>query len=204
MKSIQEIVGKKIRECRKAIGLTQTELANKLDKSLRTLQKYENGDIDMPLSILDELVNFFGCSSDYLMGKTDIKTTVQIPKRIMQAFRTRGSDFADFIEVDDIFQKPILGRSFYFVLKSNFDKILEIYDTVYKVNPHIMDKEAYINLFKLSNYEIRQFNYDASGYQIKPAKYKIFNEIYIQYVNCYIDRWLQETLDKYDKDNTLS
>ncbi len=38
-------VGIKIKEFRKEKGITQTELANKLNKSLRTIQKYEAGEV---------------------------------------------------------------------------------------------------------------------------------------------------------------
>ena len=37
-------VGIKIKKFRKEKGITQTELANKLNKSLRTIQKYEAGE----------------------------------------------------------------------------------------------------------------------------------------------------------------
>lgn len=42
-------IGERIKSARKAAGLSQTELATRLDKTLRTIQKYESGEIEPPL-----------------------------------------------------------------------------------------------------------------------------------------------------------
>ncbi len=68
MNEIQILVGKRITECRKRAGITQTELAEKLGKSLRTVQKYESGEIDMPLSILNTISETIKVPLNYLMG----------------------------------------------------------------------------------------------------------------------------------------
>ena len=69
MKNYDKIVGANLKRLRKEIGLTQAELADFLDKSLRTVQKYESGDISMSISLLKyfaeqfevELDVFFEC-----------------------------------------------------------------------------------------------------------------------------------------------
>lgn len=38
-------LGERIRDARRGAGLTQTELANRLGRTLRTVQKYESGEI---------------------------------------------------------------------------------------------------------------------------------------------------------------
>lgn len=51
----QKMVGERIFESRKKKGLcgmTQSEFAEAIGKSLSSVQKYENGDIDIPLSML--------------------------------------------------------------------------------------------------------------------------------------------------------
>ena len=42
-------IGLRIRTARKEKGINQTELANLLGKSLRTIQKYESGESKFPL-----------------------------------------------------------------------------------------------------------------------------------------------------------
>lgn len=68
MNEVQTLVGKRITECRKRVGVTQTELAEKLGKSLRTVQKYESGEIDMPLSILSSIAETLKAPLNYLVG----------------------------------------------------------------------------------------------------------------------------------------
>ena len=69
MKNYDKIVGANLKRLRKETGLTQPELAEFLDKSLRTVQKYESGDISISISLLKyfteqfevELDVFFEC-----------------------------------------------------------------------------------------------------------------------------------------------
>lgn len=50
-------IGDNIKKYRKQNKITQTELANKLNKSLRTIQKYENNDITPSISILNDIAS---------------------------------------------------------------------------------------------------------------------------------------------------
>lgn len=56
-KSNVEIIGENIRRIRKAKNITQTSLANKIGKSLRTVQHYESGTTDIPLLMLERIAN---------------------------------------------------------------------------------------------------------------------------------------------------
>ena len=67
---IQTTVGENISECRKRKGLTQDELARKLGKSVKTVQRYESGTVDLPISILAEIAEALEVSVNYLIGYT--------------------------------------------------------------------------------------------------------------------------------------
>lgn len=57
------------------IGLSQEELASKLDlKSRATIAAYENGG-EIPSSKLVAMAQLFHCSTDYLLGLSDNRTT---------------------------------------------------------------------------------------------------------------------------------
>lgn len=66
--NIQELVGKRIAECRKHKGIKQNELADTLGKSVKTIQRYESGDIDLSLSLLAEISKALNVSMNYLIG----------------------------------------------------------------------------------------------------------------------------------------
>ncbi len=55
--------------------LLQSDIAKIINKSERTVGFYETGERDMNTETLATLANFFDCSIDYLLGKTDIRNT---------------------------------------------------------------------------------------------------------------------------------
>ena len=48
-------IGKRIRALRKRKGYNQQELANIIGKSLRTVQKYESGEIEVSIAVVNQL-----------------------------------------------------------------------------------------------------------------------------------------------------
>jgi len=64
----RDAIGKRLREVRKQRGLNQTELANMLGKSLRTIQKYESGEIEISIAMINELARKLDTTATYLLG----------------------------------------------------------------------------------------------------------------------------------------
>lgn len=77
----------KIRELRKAAGLTQEQLSARLGINRATLSKYESGDIDPPTSQLQAIAAALGVSVGRLLGQESER--VIIPGRLK------------FVEVND-------------------------------------------------------------------------------------------------------
>lgn len=65
----------KIRELRKQRRLSQTDLAKQIHVSQATVTSWETGRADPSSSALNALADFFGVSSDYLLGRTDQPTS---------------------------------------------------------------------------------------------------------------------------------
>lgn len=61
-------IGKRIRLARKMRHISQTKLAEMLDRSLRTIQKYECGDIDVSLSALVNICAALDVPLSYIIG----------------------------------------------------------------------------------------------------------------------------------------
>ena len=61
-------IGNRIKQARKAQHLSQTELANRLGKTMRTVQKYESGEIEPSIGILNEIANILNISPAELIG----------------------------------------------------------------------------------------------------------------------------------------
>ena len=63
----------RIKGLREDSDIKQKELADYLGISQRTYSHYENGTRKIPLDILVALAEYYGCSTDYLLGRTKKK-----------------------------------------------------------------------------------------------------------------------------------
>ncbi len=77
-------IGEKIKELRKAQDITQEKLANYLNISYQAVSKWENGTALPDLSLIPAISNFFGVSSDYLLGIEIDKTNEDIENTLIK------------------------------------------------------------------------------------------------------------------------
>jgi len=61
----------RLKELRKAKGLSQASLAEKLGMSKSTIGMYETGDIKPSIEAVEALAEFFNVNKGYLMGEED-------------------------------------------------------------------------------------------------------------------------------------
>ena len=80
---------KRIKDLREDHDLTQKELAEKLHIHQTTYSDYELGKLNIPLSILTNLADFYNTSTDYLLGRTDDK--LPCPKKKIGSWDEGGS-----------------------------------------------------------------------------------------------------------------
>lgn len=64
---MEEFIGKRIKKYRKKENLTQAELAERIDKSLRSVQKYEAGDVAPGIDVVDKIAEALGISRNALL-----------------------------------------------------------------------------------------------------------------------------------------
>ncbi len=68
MRNLHIEIGERITEQRKLKKMNQTEFAVALNKSLRTVQKYESGEIDISISTLQSISEVLEVPISYFMG----------------------------------------------------------------------------------------------------------------------------------------
>ena len=68
---MEVILGKRLKELREEKGLTQKQLAEKLNLHSVTYLHYEKAQREPPLAILAQMAVFFEVTTDYLLGLTD-------------------------------------------------------------------------------------------------------------------------------------
>ena len=61
-------MGERIKKARKAAKLNQTELASKLNKTMRTVQKYESGEIEPSIAMIHEIAKVLNVNPTELIG----------------------------------------------------------------------------------------------------------------------------------------
>ena len=61
----------RLKEARKADGLTRAQLAEKLNVSPRLVAYWENGQRECSFDMLIAIADLFASSADYLLGRTE-------------------------------------------------------------------------------------------------------------------------------------
>ena len=84
----------RLREVREKLGLSGTKVAEKLDVSSQYYYDLETGRRRMNVDILLKLADFFGVSTDYLLGRTDN----QKDDLVQDLPKTAQKEIEDFIE----------------------------------------------------------------------------------------------------------
>ena len=93
-----ESVGERIKRLRKNMGLTQSDLAEKLNLECAAVSKYETNRVPLTQESLIKLADIFNVSTDYLLGLNENKT-INEPIQIAASMKN-GLDLSDMPEND--------------------------------------------------------------------------------------------------------
>lgn len=69
MERIKQSVAKNITDLRRSMGMTQLELADKLNYSDKAVSKWERGDSIPDVAVLKQIADLFGVTLDYLVSE---------------------------------------------------------------------------------------------------------------------------------------
>lgn len=93
-------IGDNIKKYRKINKITQTELATKLNKSLRTIQKYESDDVTPSIQTLKSITEILNVQLDQLtISDTELYITM------------KGYDSSEECTQDKVVKMPIIKKS---------------------------------------------------------------------------------------------
>ena len=76
-------IGQRIKQLRKRKGLNQTELAQMLKKSLRTVQKYETGEIEVSIAVVNQIADLLDSTPTYILGYESSTTQIRTLSDVM-------------------------------------------------------------------------------------------------------------------------
>lgn len=66
-----------LKKLRLSKGISQQQLANELDVSQQSINKYENHKIEPDIYMLMQMADYFETSVDYLIGHTEISRKIE-------------------------------------------------------------------------------------------------------------------------------
>jgi len=92
----------RIKQLREENNLTQIQLANKLNKKQQTISLYENGVNEPDLDSYILMSKLFGCTVEYIAGKSDIRNPEeikQVPFANAGGLDVKGLDEEDLLEL---------------------------------------------------------------------------------------------------------
>src|SRR5205085_11572325 len=87
-KHMADSIGKRIRAARRRSGISQAELARRIQISAQWMWTIEQGQVEPRASHVAAIARVLGCSGDYLLGLTDDEeddhgtTTTAIPRTL--------------------------------------------------------------------------------------------------------------------------
>ena len=90
----------RIRDLRTANGWTQSQLGKKIGAAKSTVSGYESGDHQLTPALINTLCDLFGCTSDYLLGRSQALqpaiTDQQL--RLLQAYEAADARDREYID----------------------------------------------------------------------------------------------------------
>lgn len=100
--------GERIKKLREEQSVSQIDLAKALFISQSSISEYESGNQQPPISMLIQLADFFDVNIDYLLGRTDIKISIN---RLEQKLTTSSGSVSinDFLRLKND-EKEAIGE----------------------------------------------------------------------------------------------
>lgn len=98
--------GERLKALRLRDGLTQNEIAKKLNISQQSYARWENGKVTPSLDKLTQIATNFGVSTDYLAGKSEKEKPDDSLNNIELLFRMNSNGLTD--EEKEIFKKELI------------------------------------------------------------------------------------------------
>lgn len=89
------VLGRRIKERRERLKLTQSDLGNLIGREWKTISRYENGEGMPPADILYELALALGVSMDWLVGLAEERIPSDLTpdeRELLRRYRNQSQD----------------------------------------------------------------------------------------------------------------
>jgi len=111
-----------IRNLREGQDLTQLDIAKRIGTSQQQYSKYETGGSEFPARVVKVLADYFGMSTDYLLGRTDCKEGVDGLNEMIISDYTIGMLISNVLALSAEGRADAIKYIDLQLLKENFEK----------------------------------------------------------------------------------
>lgn len=147
--------GEKIKQKRKELNLTQTDLANKVNLAFGTISKYEKNEISIPSNKLKEIANVLGVSVDYLLGDTTIANPQTYLEERLETYYLSEKEY-DFI-INDIINNEKIDLSILNSTQKNMGKVKQAYCEVFNVYINYLENSPLDSTININDENIKDY-----------------------------------------------
>lgn len=161
MKYIPVEIGKRIKENRIKLGLTQSELGEKLSKkiseqkSVHAISEYESGKTVPPLPTLFNLCEVFDCELGYLLGEENYKEKTKLKSKFLEITGLSSEVYDKLVKITEYKNKKN-GWCYDISVVEVLNKLFTIIDFGNMMG-NIADYEANVKEFNKIMNEINEF-----------------------------------------------
>lgn len=166
-------------------GLTAKAVAEETGISSGNISDWKSGR-SMPASKkLVQLADYFGCSVDYLLERTDTPYAVTVLDSVL--YQIAAND-RYFIDLNKIIHKPANGKIFCYIKHKDRGKIKKIYFLAKRFTGSKFSEKEFCSIFEYhSDPSAREY-----GISLSAKNFLAFRKIYTAYLNAYINNRLLE------------
>ena len=136
---MNEEIGKRIKQRREELGISASDLADKLNFTKATIYRYESGDIKaIKLPVIEAIADILQVNPAWLIGKSPIKYIDRVTEPIAVKTPDARGALSDIIQlllnVDDVeYNKEKMTPEERLSLIKNIESVIEIMDKRRKI-----------------------------------------------------------------------
>lgn len=116
-------IGEKIKTLRKERNLTQKELANKIGVTASTVTKYENGQLEPNIEVLNKIADIFNISISDLIDNNNSKKELHIGHKLLSIRKSFSNEEITADNIDELTECIILAVIKKYKLNIDINKI---------------------------------------------------------------------------------
>ena len=169
-------------------GLTAKAVAEETGISTGNITDWKVGRCAPTGKKITQLADYFGCTADYLLERTDTPRCVHLPDNLIDKI-TAGD--RRFVDLNKILHKPKRRKAFCFIRHKDRGKIKKIYFLARAYDGSLISEKEFCALFEFHS----DIAADEYGILLSPKNYLTFRKIYDIYLESYINAKITEMFD---------